>query len=571
MGLTSALNTSLNGLGLNETSIDVLSNNIANAGTNGFKSSRVLFSTQLARTLSVGSAATANNGGTNPRQVGLGAINSAIQVDFSQGSVTNSSSPSDLAIQGDGFFIVEGAEGNVFTRNGNFGLNENSNLSNSQGLVLQGYGIDEDFELVTTTLESIRIPLGDLQVAAATRNISIGGALLPSGTVASQGTTLLSLELWDDTAGAGISDATLLTDTSLASDPGSPLFTLGETISVTPQKGSRNISPQTFDIAATTTIADFRNFLDEALGLQTTGTTSNPMPVDADSVAVGTSVQTGTVGNTIRIKGNRGTVNDIDIPIGSITGDNGVIPFGFSGISRSDGESTTTTFVVYDSLGQEVTMKMSAVLESQDSTSTTFRYYLESPDDSDVDIAVGNSILTFDNIGDVSSSPDNIFSIDRTDSAAVSPLQITVDLSTVSGISTDTAGSTLNLISQDGSDPGTLTSFVIDEQGIINGIFNNGVIRTLGQIVLARFANPQGLLQSGNDSYREGVASGLPLLATPGSFGAGQIRAGAIELSNTDIGRNLVDLIVASTNYRGNARVISSVQQLVDELLILGR
>ena len=61
------------------------------------------------------------------------------------------------------------------------------------------------------------------------------------------------------------------------------------------------------------------------------------------------------------------------------------------------------------------------------------------------------------------------------------------------------------------------------------------------------------------------------MLATPGESGTGTVRSGAIELSNTDIGKNLVDLILASTNYRGNARVISSVQTLVDELLLLGR
>ena len=113
MGLTSALNTSLNGLTLNETTIDVLGNNIANAGTNGFKSSTVLFTSQLSRTLSVGSRPSALNGGTNPRQVGLGATTSAIVKDFSQGSVTNSTSPSDLAIQGDGFFVMEGISQSV--------------------------------------------------------------------------------------------------------------------------------------------------------------------------------------------------------------------------------------------------------------------------------------------------------------------------------------------------------------------------------------------------------------------------------------------------------------------------
>ncbi|HTN00645.1 MAG TPA: flagellar hook-basal body complex protein, partial [Planctomycetaceae bacterium] len=150
MGLTSAMNTSLNGLQLNEVSIDVLGNNIANAGTNGFKASTVRFQTQLARTLSVGSRPTATQGGTNPRQVGLGASVSVISKDFTQGSVTNSSSPSDLAIQGNGFFILNGPNGRVYSRNGNFSLNSDSKLVNDQGMFVMGYGVDRDFNVVKT-------------------------------------------------------------------------------------------------------------------------------------------------------------------------------------------------------------------------------------------------------------------------------------------------------------------------------------------------------------------------------------------------------------------------------------
>ena len=119
--------------------------------------------------------------------------------------------------------------------------------------------------------------------------------------------------------------------------------------------------------------------------------------------------------------------------------------------------------------------------------------------------------------------------------------------------------------------PGTLSSFNINGGGTISGIFSNGVIRSLGQIVLARFSNPLGLVERGGTTYLEGIASGPAQIVAPGDQGSGNIRAGSVELSNTDVGRNLVELIVASTNYRGNARVISSTQQLVDELLVLGR
>ncbi len=119
MGLTLALNTSLNGLALNETEINVLGNNIANAGTTGFKSSNVSFATQLADSISYGSAPSANNGGTNPLQIGLGATTASISADFSQGTITATTTPSDLAIQGSGFFILNQASGgDVYTRDG---------------------------------------------------------------------------------------------------------------------------------------------------------------------------------------------------------------------------------------------------------------------------------------------------------------------------------------------------------------------------------------------------------------------------------------------------------------------
>ena len=100
-------------------------------------------------------------------------------------------------------------------------------------------------------------------------------------------------------------------------------------------------------------------------------------------------------------------------------------------------------------------------------------------------------------------------------------------------------------------------------------MFSNGITRDLGQIRLARFSNPAGLEQKGENLYAAGVNSGLPIEGNPGEQGIGSIVAGAVELSNTDIGGNLIDLILASTMYRGNTRVITTVQQMLDELLAL--
>jgi len=116
-----------------------------------------------------------------------------------------------------------------------------------------------------------------------------------------------------------------------------------------------------------------------------------------------------------------------------------------------------------------------------------------------------------------------------------------------------------------------LTSFIVGEDGTIRGVFSNGITRDLGQIRLARFGNPAGLEQKGENLYSTGVNSGLAVMGNPGEQGIGSIIAGATELSNTDIGSNLIDLILASTMYRGNTRVITTSQEMLDELLALQR
>ncbi len=102
-------------------------------------------------------------------------------------------------------------------------------------------------------------------------------------------------------------------------------------------------------------------------------------------------------------------------------------------------------------------------------------------------------------------------------------------------------------------------------------MFDNGDTRTLGQIMLATFANRQGLVQSGNSTFVDGPGAGPANLTKPNTFGAGSLQSGAIELSNTDIGSSLVSLITVSTNYQGDARVISVVDQLVNDLLQLAQ
>lgn len=567
MGLASALSTALTGLTAAETTIDVVGNNLANSNTVGFKESEVAFATQFSRTVSLGAAPSTSrpgSGGTNPRQIGLGTMVAGITPDFTQGTVDISSSPTDLAIQGDGFFIVEGTSGErLYTRNGVLKLNAENELVTITGERVLGCGVDDRFEIQRTTLQSIEIPLGGRQVALATQNVYLQGTLSPSGDLADTGEIIQTDVLYDDaTPGPNpVTSGTLLTDVRTFDGViYQQVFDVG-TLQFAGRKGGRLSATKELDITATTTVQDLYEFIDEALGIRDFG---------------GGEGGTVTAGGEIQFLGNNGVGNAIEIENSALQLTTGAgtstVNLPFNSIQSAVGESAITDFLAYDSLGVPVSVRLTTALEARDNSSTTYRWFADSADNqpvSGVDIAVGTGLITFDSEGKVTSVDPSTASIERNDIASVSPLAFELDFSELSGL--DTPASNLGVSYQDGLPPGTLVSFVVGEDGVIRGVFDNGVYRDLGQIQLCRFANPAGLDHRGENMFAEGINSGEPIQGNPGEAGMGSILAGALELSNTDIGGNLIDLILASTMYRGNTRVISTAQQMLDELLSLRR
>src|SRR5204863_6843581 len=116
---------------------------------------------------------------------------------------------------------------------------------------------------------------------------------------------------------------------------------------------------------------------------------------------------------------------------------------------------------------------------------------------------------------------------------------------------------------------GSLSSYNITDKGVISCTFDNGLVRNLGQVALAQFTNSQGLVQVSDNNFAQGIDSGLPTVTVAGASGAGTLRAGALELSNADIGKNLVNLVNATAMFQENARSVSSNEQLFDVLLSL--
>ena len=561
MGISTAFNASLSGLTAIETDVNVIGDNIANAGTTGFKQSTVAFATQLAQTWSPGFAPSNNNAGTNAIQVGLGTQVASINPDLTQGSIHSTGIPSDLAIDGNGYFLLQnfGGRGLVYTRDGEFHLNSAQELTNNLGQFVMGYGVDANFQIVKTTLTPLNIPIGSLQIALQTKNIQVGGALSPQGVVATNGTLQTGAAMTDMGTSGAATGGTLLSNLALTSSPLTPLFTVGQTIDFAPTKGGQPLPSRSLAVTATTNVTDLENFVGDTLGLQTGGS----IPVDADGIPVGVSIDPS---GQLVVKGNRGTANDFDLPVGSMTVAGNSVPIAFTaGANRANGESAVTNFIIYDSQGTPLNVRMSAYMESQGPNQTTYRYTLESADQSGPATAIGNGTMTFDSQGNLASPPTAQFSIDRGTTGAVNPMLVTVDLSQVAGL--NLGGSALNLVGQDGAKLGTLTSYSVDDKGIINGVFDNGITRTLGQVALAIFPNAQGLVQVGDNNFAQGPASGLPEITTPEVGGAGALRGGSLEQSNTDLAGNLVNLITATNTYQGNARAIDANSHMFDALL----
>ncbi|HOA72553.1 MAG TPA: flagellar hook-basal body complex protein [Phycisphaerae bacterium] len=567
MGLTSAMYTGLTGLNTNQFRIDTSGDNIANVNTTAFKSSRANFENLMSKTVSNGTAPSDRSGGTNPLQIGMGSALSSVQRNFSNGSIEPTGIPTDMAIEGNGFFIVNTpAYGQAFTRDGTFKLDATNTLVTADGFKVQGYGVDDNFNIIPGELQDITIPLGTMSAARATSNVAFDGNLNANGPIASQG-TILESQAFVDLAGNPATANTLLSQLVDPGAPGVPLFAEGDVITLANvKKGGRQLPEERFTVTADSTLGDFAAFLQNSLGINTDpeagGTPGVRISDGSDGVPAGTLV----------VEGNAGTANGLEIDLSAIRSSNinFNVPFNFTETQAANGESVYTTFIAYDSLGTPIQVELTLVLDSKTNAGNVWRYYAESHDDTDVSSVLGGTgTLTFDNDGQLTAVSNNIIRIDRENTGALNPLQIELNFDHVTGLTTQR--SAMVMTSQDGFGTGTLNSFSVGSNGMITGTFSNGLTRPLGQIALATFTNAEGLVGKVNNLYLVGPNSGPAVITAPEELGAGRVVSGALELSNVDLTREFIGLITASTGFSASGRVISTSNELLNELLLIAR
>ena len=145
---------------------------------------------------------------------------------------------------------------------------------------------------------------------------------------------------------------------------------------------------------------------------------------------------------------------------------------------------------------------------------------------------------------------------------------ITVDLGAVTGYAGMT---TVAATSQNGSSAGTLEAFTLGSDGSLIGSFSNGLKQTVGRIALAKFTNPSGLEKAGDSAYTVTANSGTAQIGQAGDPGFGTLAGGALEMSNVDLSQEFTNLIVAQRGFQANARIITTSDQVLQELVDLKR
>lgn len=692
MALVRAMNSAISGLRSQQFKIDTIGDNLANSTTTGFKTGRVEFKTLLSQTISFGTAPQGFLGGVDPIQQGLGVAVASTTRNFSQGELETTGVATDLAVDGNGFFILQNGQGGLaYSRDGGFTINP-ANLLHDPGTGFVVQGVTADLSTFTIAsgapIGSISIPVGNLQIAAATQNAEFDGNLDGGGEQALMGTTLQSAGLVDNFGGfTPATSATLLSNISRATATGFVDLALdsGDTITVNAVKGGRTLPAQKFFVGSSlpvgfdgfgTTLGEFASFMQRALGINTgpslqygavrdndtnpntpgssfaaTTVTSTSVRVAGANFGVGgENIQVGDIlrfnsgagagqiaritsisstvtpndtlnftaplssglslpvagdqftihepagvsisgaatpwltNGALHVSGNVGLANAItNLQISNTTDNINVSPF--TQLDAASGESILANASFFDSQGNSHLAEFTFVLETKGgvdlvtgSVGNTWRVFSEGADSkllgaggaiAGSNRVIGDGQITFSNAGQFlsqqPSSASGFVSLAIPNQGAMTPLNVLPDFAGMTGFASNV--SSAFMLSQDGIPAGVLEDFSIGRDGIITGIFNNGLTRSLGQIYLARFANPNGLSQLGSSMFQQAANSGEAVVSRPGVVGLGSIISGALEASNVDFAQEFTDLIVSQRAFQASARVITTADDLLEELV----
>ncbi|MEA5058872.1 MAG: flagellar hook-basal body complex protein [Clostridia bacterium] len=557
-----SLFSGVTGLRSHQTRMDVIGNNIANVNTVGYKKSTVTFKDLYSETISAAAAASGagagTTGGVNPKQIGLGAAVNSISVVHTPGSAQYTGNGMDVAISGDGYFVVQTPTGNMYTRAGNFYTDQAGNLVTADGYYVQ--------TVLPSTSAVMQYSLNN--VLSDTMKNQIGGITAPSGGVIQSGNVTADLE---NTIGKTYHFR----------------FTEDAKAPWTATMNASNFMPKGNGDVAVTSSGWSNTNLQAAVEA---AAQANPNTAKEGSLKM-SFVQDGTDIHLMVGSLNLGTASIASID----AGDSATLNFGSFSLDVTNSNTTDAidTKAIADALKTsdmpDISLVQNGTWEMVDNDGTVVDKVIMSTTAASGGGLQGNFKITTTEFGNFSLSiansevlannsvlsqrlADSYFSLDVDSEWGVeysSPgavlegaLQtMKIDFDMYSDLAIDSKGAIVAQLKQD-------QQITVDGQ-TIKMVAGDKVV--LGYIALANFNNPAGLEKMGDNLYAASANSGTPAFNMPGTGSAGQLSPSNLEMSNVDLSEEIVNMIITQRGFQANSRIITTTDTMLEELVNLKR
>jgi len=578
-----SLYSGVSGLRNHQTRMDVIGNNIANVNTVGFKASRVSFQDMLSQTLQGASGAAGGRGGTNPVQVGMGVGVASIDTIFTDGSFQSTGKQTDLAISGQGFFVLSNGNSQLYSRSGAFDYDTSGNLLvPGTGYKVMGYKADSTGNIDTSqTVQGIQVPVGATMPAKISTKLTYANNLMASAKVLGSPAVIAAATAALTAAQTATKTAALATQAAMALKPtAADTATAAAIVTATAASAAATkAAAVTTPPATATSVLDAVQAVAGGTAVATAANDAAALPgataatvVAAVNVALA-ATQTATTATT---PATAIAVAQATISAKTAMANEKVALQAVNDASDKSSEARTA-INVYDSQGNpyQVSGTFGKIADNQWSF-TPEPTVKNSSGQVIANVTASAPItITFNPDGSFgSSTPAAVLSINQTGITPPSPFAgagafvIAPDFSAMTQYGSTT---TVQATGQDGFASGSLEKTNINTSGVIIGQFNNGQTLKLAQVALASFNNPGGLTKSGESLYLKSTNSGEAQIGGAGAGGRGTFNAGALEMSNVDLAQQFSDMIVTQRGFQANSKIITTTDTMLEELVNLKR
>jgi len=565
----------LSGLTASSEALSTTANNLANLNTTGYKDEQIQFADLFYQSLGT-------NGAGDPIQQGAGVTVSSKPSNFTEGNITPTGVSTDVAVSGNGFFVVKENGVQSYTRAGNFEVGTDNLLETADGQQVLGYPATNGAVNTSGGLTTLALGAGTVSPATVTKNVTLTSNLDATSTDGSAYTTQANIY---DSLGGSHAITFTYTNEDVPAVPAVPGRAATGTLT---SSGTKPSDGDEVTIGGTT--YTFKTALDAS-------TSANEVLIGANATEAFGNLVNAVNGNTLDTNGTGGGGTQ---DFGTLTTANASV----TAVDTTPGTMITLTAKVDSStpittatpVGSTLTWGGGdlangvAPVPGVPAVVNKWGYAVTIPA---VDlggaasapaVSLATGTLIFNGDGTLKSITPTAGSTSLTNpTIAVPPngsafadganqLNFTWHVVNPDGtgvLTQEAAPNSTASIQQDGASSGTLQNFNIGSDGTITGSFSNGTTAILGQIALASFADDQGLSRTGNNDFSPTLASGQPTIGAPSSGGLGSISGGALEQSNVDIATEFANLIIAQRSYEANARVVTTFDTIAQDTIAL--